>query len=68
MVRPFWGSAHGLRKAGAARLAELGASDREIMAITGHQTAREVDGYTRGARQKKLAASAMQKWEQDEYE
>ena len=56
-------SAHGLRKAGSARLAELGASDREIMAITGHQTAKEVDRYTRGARQKKLAASAMAKWE-----
>jgi len=57
-------SAHGLRKAGSARLAELGASDREIMAITGHQTAKEVDRYTKGARQKSLAASAMKKWEQ----
>jgi integrase len=57
-------SAHGLRKAGSARLAELGASAREIMAITGHQTAKEVDRYTKGARQKRLAASAMQKWEQ----
>ena len=56
-------SAHGLRKAGSVRLAELGASDREIMAITGHQTAKEVDRYTKGARQKKLAASATQKWE-----
>ena len=57
-------SAHGLRKAGSARLAELGASDREIMAITGHQSAKEVDRYTKGARQKELAASAMKKWEQ----
>ena len=61
-------SAHGLRKAGSARLAELGASDREIMAITGHQTAKEVDRYTKGARQKKLAASAMEKWEQERNE
>ncbi len=61
-------AAHGLRKAGSARLAELGASDREIMAITGHQTAKEVDRYTRGARQKKLAASAMEKWEQGQNE
>jgi integrase len=60
-------SAHGLRKAGASRLAELGASDREIMAITGHQTAREVDRYTRGARQRELAATAMRKWERDEH-
>jgi integrase len=57
-------SSHGLRKAGSARLAELGASDREIMAITGHQTAKEVDRYTRGARQKELAGRAMAKWEQ----
>jgi integrase len=61
-------SAHGLRKAGSARLAELGASDREIMAITGHQTAKEVDRYTRGARQKQLAASAMEKWEREQNE
>jgi integrase len=61
-------SAHGLRKAGAARLAELGASDREIMAITGHQTAKEVDRYTKGARQKRLAANAMEKWEQGQNE
>jgi superfamily II DNA or RNA helicase len=60
-------SAHGLRKASSARLAELGASDREIMAITGHQTAKEVDRYTKGVRQKKLAASAMEKWEREGY-
>jgi integrase len=53
-------SAHGLRKAGSAGLAELGASDREIMAITGHQTAK-ADRY-QGARQKLLAATAMAKW------
>jgi hypothetical protein len=28
------------------------------------KTAKEVDRYTKGARQKKLAASAMEKWEQ----
>lgn len=52
-------SAHGLRKAAAARLAELGASEHEIMAITGHQTSKEVSRYTRAARQKVLAESAM---------
>jgi integrase len=52
-------SAHGLRKAAAARLAELGASEHEIMAITGHQTSKEVSRYTRSARQKLLADSAM---------
>ena len=35
-------SAHGLRKAGSARLAELGACDREIMAIPGHQLRRKL--------------------------
>lgn len=55
------GRAHGLRKAAASRLAELGCSDREIMAITGHTTSKEVDRYTKGARQRVLAASAMRK-------
>jgi integrase len=53
------GRAHGLRKATATRLAELGASDREIMAVTGHQTSKEVDRYTKAARRKVLAESAM---------
>jgi integrase len=55
-------SAHGLRKAAASRLAEYGASEHEIMAITGHRTLKEVDRYTRGARQKVLADSAMRKF------
>ncbi len=53
------GRAHGLRKATAARLAELGATDREIMAVTGHQTSKEIDRYTKAARRKLLAESAM---------
>lgn len=52
-------SAQGLRKAAAARLAELGASESEIMAVTGHTTSKEIVRYTRGARQKLLAANAM---------
>jgi integrase len=54
-------SAHGLRKATAARLAERGASPHEIMAITGHRTLQEVERYTRGARQRELADRAMAK-------
>jgi integrase len=54
-------SAHGLRKATAARLAERGASPHEIMAITGHRTLHEVERYTRGARQRELADRAMAK-------
>ena len=58
-------SAHGLRKAAAARLAEQGASENEIMAITGHTTSKEVVRYTRGARQKVLAAAAMARFDQN---
>jgi integrase len=54
-------SAHGLRKATAARLAELGCSEHEIMAVTGHKTSKEIIRYTRAARQKDLAESAMKK-------
>src|SRR5262245_44919813 len=42
-------SAHGLRKATAARLAERGATAHEIMAITGHQSLEEI-GYRKGAK------------------
>jgi integrase len=54
-------SAHGLRKAAASRLAELGCSELEIMSVTGHQTMKEVERYTKSARQKVLAGSAMAK-------
>lgn len=54
-------SSHGLRKAAAERLALLGCSDREIMSITGHKTSREVDRYTKGARQRQMAESALAK-------
>lgn len=54
-------SAHGLRKYFSANLAEHGASDREIMAFTGHRTAKEVDRYTRSANQKRLADAAGRK-------
>lgn len=54
-------SAHGLRKATAARLAERGASPHEIMAITGHRSLEEVERYTRAAKKTELANSAMSK-------
>jgi integrase len=54
-------SAHGLRKAAASRLAEAGATELEIRAITGHQTSREVSRYTKAASQKLLAKSGMEK-------
>src|SRR5262249_25173029 len=54
-------SAHGLRKATAARLAERGATPHEIMAITGHRTLEEVERYTQAARRAQLADSGMAK-------
>jgi integrase len=55
------GTPHGLRKAAASRLAQFGCTEREIMAITGHTTSKEVDRYAKSARQKVLAKSAMDK-------
>jgi integrase len=54
-------SFHGLRATRATHLAEAGATAHEIMAVTGHQTLKEVERYTRAAEQKRLAAQAMAK-------
>jgi len=53
-------SAHGLRKASATRLADRGATEHQIMSITGHTTSKEVTRYTKAARQKVLARSAIE--------
>jgi len=55
-------SAHGLRKLAATRLANEGASEREIMSITGHRSVSEVSRYTRAADQERLAERAMNKF------
>ena len=52
---------HGLRHTAAARLAEAGCTDSEIMSILGHRTASMVRHYTRGANQERLSQSAMSK-------
>ena len=54
-------SFHGLRKAGARRLAEAGCTPHEIAAITGHATLKEVERYTKDAGRQRLAQSAMEK-------
>jgi integrase len=54
-------SAHGLRKAASRRLAEFGCTVHEVAAITGHASLREVQRYTKGADQKRLATSAVEK-------
>ena len=58
-------SVHGLRKAAAARLAELGCTEFEIMSITGHTTSKEVTRYTRAASQKTRAESALSRITQE---
>jgi integrase len=52
---------HGLRHSAASRLAEAGASDAQIMAITGHKSTAMIRLYTSGARQKVMAISAISK-------
>ena len=52
---------HGLRKTAAVNLAEAGCTDRQIMSITGHQTAQQVDHYVKAASQKTRAKAAIEK-------
>lgn len=52
---------HGLRKAAGRRMAEAGATAKEIAAVLGHTTLDEVETYTRDADQQKLADGAMAK-------
>lgn len=51
---------HGLRKAAMRRLAERGADVKQIAAVSGHKTLREVQRYTEAADQEKLARRAME--------
>ncbi len=52
---------HGLRKAAMRRLAEHDATDKQIAAVSGHKTLKEVERYTKAADQKKLARAGMSK-------
>jgi integrase len=52
-------SAHGLRKAGAARAAENGATEHQLMAIYGWSSPKQAALYTKKANLDKLAAGAM---------
>lgn len=49
------GTAHGLRKAGATRAAENGATEKQLMALFGWTSGRMATHYTRKASQKRLA-------------
>jgi integrase len=50
---------HGLRKAAIRRLAEHGASAKQIAAVSGHRSLREIAHYTDKADQRRLAQDAM---------
>jgi integrase len=54
-------SPHGLRKIGAVKAAEGGASEYELMSIFGWQNAQEARTYTRMAEQRRMAASGLGK-------
>lgn len=51
--------AHGLRKYGATRLAERGATEFQIMAFLAHKDPREARRYVQAANRTKLAADAL---------
>lgn len=55
-------SIHGLRKTTAAMLAEMGCTTKQIMAITGHASYKEIQRYTDEAEQKQLAQEAIRRW------
>jgi integrase len=56
---------HGLRKARMRRLAERGASTKEISSVSGHKSLKEVERYTEAADQARLARAAMAREEQN---
>lgn len=53
-------SFHGLRKATAARMAELGRTTKEIQAALGDKTLQQADVYTRAADNARLAGNAFE--------
>ncbi len=52
-------SAHGLRKAGATRAANNGASVHQLMAIYGWSSIKDAETYTKAADQERLAVSGI---------
>jgi enterobacteria phage integrase len=56
---------HGLRKAIMRRLAESGSSAKEIAAISGHRSLKEIERYTAAADQVTLSKAAIAKLRDD---
>jgi integrase len=52
-------SAHGLRKTAATRLIDIGCTNEQAKAITGHRSDASLAPYTRAADQRRLAGQAM---------
>ena len=52
-------SAHGLRKAGATRLAEAGCTENQIASFLGHASTREAARYTAAANRANLATTGL---------
>jgi integrase len=48
-----------LRKSAATRLADAGCTEAQIKAVTGHQTSKEVERYTKARDQRLLAQDAF---------
>jgi integrase len=57
---------HGLRKAACRKLAEAGCTVHEIAAISGHASLKEVERYTKGVDQARLAQAAMARMVQEQ--
>lgn len=55
------GSLHGLRKAGATRLADAGATNWEVASYLAHKDTKQADTYTKKANRSKLADSGFAK-------
>jgi integrase len=54
-------SFHGLRTAACMRLADCGCTVHEIAAISGHQSLKEIQRYTKAADQARLARAALER-------
>lgn len=55
-------SLHGLRKLCVCRLIERGCDPHDVMAVTGHQTLKEIDRYAKGYFREKKKANVYSKW------
>jgi integrase len=60
--------AHGLRKSALRRLAEHGSTTKEIAAVSGHRSLKEIERYTHRADQARLSRTALQRIPDNKHE